>query len=80
MTPAASILIGAVGGVIVVLGAIALERAMIDDPVSAVPVHLMNSIWGTLAVGIFATDTGLFYSGNAGQLIAQLVGVLAYGA
>ncbi len=80
VTPAASILIGAVGGVIVVLGAIALERARIDDPVSAVPVHLMNGVWGTLAVGLFATDTGLFYSGNAGQLIAQLVGVLAYGA
>ncbi|HRE26220.1 MAG TPA: ammonium transporter [Anaerolineales bacterium] len=80
VTPAASIVIGAVGGVIVVLGAIALERAKIDDPVSAVPVHLMNGVWGTLAVGLFATDTGLFATGSAGQLIAQIVGVLAYGA
>ncbi len=79
VTPAASILIGAVGGVIVVLGALALERARIDDPVSAVPVHLMNGVWGTLAVGLFATDTGLFATGNAGQLIAQVVGVLSYG-
>ncbi len=80
VTPAASIIIGAVGGVIVVLGAIALERAKIDDPVSAVPVHLMNGVWGTLAVGLFATDTGLFATGDAGQLIAQIVGVLAFGA
>ena len=80
VTPAASITIGAVGGVIVVVGALALERAHIDDPVSAVPVHLMNGVWGTLAVGLFATDTGLFATGNAGQLIAQIVGVMAYGA
>lgn len=80
VTPAASIIIGAVGGVIVVVGAIALERAKIDDPVSAVPVHLMNGVWGTLAVGLFATDTGLLATGNPGQLIAQAVGVLAFAA
>ncbi len=78
--PGASIVIGAIGGVIVVLGAIAMERAKIDDPVGAVPVHLMNGIWGTLAVGLFATDNGLFTTGSAGQLIAQVVGVLAYAA
>jgi Amt family ammonium transporter len=78
--PGASIVIGAIGGVIVVLGAIALERARIDDLVGAVPVHLMNGIWGTLAVGLFATDNGLFTTGSAGQLIARAVGVLAYAA
>lgn len=78
VTPAASLVIGAVGGVLVVLGALALERARVDDPVGAVPVHLVNGIWGTLAVGLFATDTGLFATGSAGQLIAQLVGVLAF--
>jgi Amt family ammonium transporter len=62
------------------VGAQWLEKAKIDDPVSAVPVHLFNGIWGTLALGLFATDTGLFYTGSAGQLFAQLVGVLAYGA
>jgi Amt family ammonium transporter len=79
VTPAASVLIGAVGGVIVVLGAVALERVKIDDPVSAVPVHLFNGIWGTLAVGLFATDTGLFTTGQAGQLLAQLIGIGAVG-
>jgi len=78
VTPAASILIGAVGGVLVVLGAFWLERARIDDPVSAVPIHLMAGVWGTLAVGLFATDTGLFYTGSAGQLIAQIVGAVAF--
>jgi Amt family ammonium transporter len=79
VTPAASIVIGAVGGVLVVLGAIWLEKLKIDDPVSAVPVHLFNGVWGTLAVGLFATDTGLLTTGNAGQLIAQIVGIVAFG-
>ena len=59
VTPLNSIIIGAIGGVIVVYGAILLEKLKIDDPVSAVPVHLMNGIWGTLAVGIFATENGV---------------------
>jgi Amt family ammonium transporter len=81
VTPGASILIGAIGGVIVVYGAILLERLKIDDPVSAVPVHLMNGIWGTLAIGIFATENGVtgLIAGNASQLLAQLIGVLAVG-
>ena len=82
VTPAASLLIGAIGGVIVVYGAILLERLKIDDPVSAVPVHLMNGIWGTLAIGIFATENGVtgLLAGNPSQLIAQLIGVGAVGA
>ena len=82
VTPAASILIGAIGGGIVVYGAILLEKLKIDDPVTAVPVHLMNGIWGTLAVGIFATEGGVtgLIAGNGGQFIAQLIGVLAVGA
>jgi Amt family ammonium transporter len=81
VTPAASILIGAIGGVIVVYGAILLEKLKIDDPVSAVPVHLMNGIWGTLAVGIFATENGVtgLIAGNGAQFVAQLIGVLAAG-
>jgi Amt family ammonium transporter len=80
VTPAASIVIGAVGGALVVFGALWLERAKVDDPVSAVPVHLLNGIWGTLAVGLFATDTGLLTTGQPGQLIAQLIGIAAFGA
>jgi len=79
--PGYSLLIGAVGGVIVVYGAIWLEKLKIDDPVSAVPVHLMNGIWGTLAIGLFATEGGVtgLVAGNPGQFIAQFIGVVATG-
>lgn len=82
VTPAASIVIGVIGAVIVVYGALLLEKLKIDDPVSAVPVHLMNGIWGTLAVGIFATENGVtgLIAGNSGQFVAQLIGVLVVGA
>jgi ammonium transporter, Amt family len=82
VTPVASIGIGAIGAVIVVYGALLLEKLKIDDPVSAVPVHLMNGVWGTLAVGIFATENGVtgLIAGNSGQFVAQLIGVLAVGA
>jgi len=81
VTPGYSILIGAAGGVIVVYGAILLERLKVDDPVSAVPVHLMNGVWGTLAIGLFATENGVtgLVAGDTGQILAQLIGVLAVG-
>ncbi|MBN1427067.1 MAG: ammonium transporter [Anaerolineae bacterium] len=81
VTPLNAIIIGAIGGVIIVYGALLLEKLKIDDPVGAVPVHLMNGIWGTLAVGIFATENGVIglIAGNSGQLIAQLIGVAAVG-
>ncbi|MBR2530930.1 MAG: adenylate cyclase, partial [Lachnospiraceae bacterium] len=58
----------------------------VDDPVGAVAVHMLNGIWGTLAVGLFATDTapgfelagitkGLFYGGGFSQLVKQLGGM-----
>lgn len=79
VTPLASVLIGLVGGVLIVLGTQWLERVRIDDPVGAVPVHLINGIWGTLALGLFATDNGLFTTGQAAQLIVQIIGVVAAG-
>jgi len=81
VTPGYSIVIGAVGGVIVVYGAVWLEKLKIDDPVGAVPVHLFNGIWGTLSIGIFGTvGIGSLVTGDSGQFIAQLIGVLAVGA
>ncbi|WP_198306094.1 ammonium transporter [Arcobacter vandammei] len=50
------ILIGAIGGGLVVLGVFMFDRLRIDDPVGALSVHLVNGIWGTLAVGIFASN------------------------
>ena len=53
-----AIIIGAVSGVLVVFGVWLLdEKLRVDDPVGAVAVHMMNGIWGTIAVGLFATDT-----------------------
>jgi Amt family ammonium transporter len=80
VTPLNSIFIGAIGGAIVVYGALLLEKLKIDDPVSAVPVHLFNGIWGTLSIGIFGTvGIGSLMTGDTGQIVAQLIGVLAVG-
>jgi Amt family ammonium transporter len=79
----ASIFIGIIAGVLVVYGVIGLNKLKIDDPVGAIPVHGLNGIWGTLAVGIFgqaalgAPNNGLFYGGGFGQLGTQLLGVVA---
>jgi Amt family ammonium transporter len=74
VSPAASILIGAIGGVIVVLGVLLLDRIRVDDPVGAVPVHGMNGLWGTISVGLFDVKDGLFYGGGAKLLGTQVLG------
>ncbi|MBQ7564371.1 MAG: ammonium transporter [Lachnospiraceae bacterium] len=85
---AGAAIIGAVSGVLVVFGVWFNDNVShVDDPVGAVAVHMFNGIWGTLAVGLFATDTapgfavaeiekGLFYGGGFTQLGKQLVGML----
>jgi Amt family ammonium transporter len=85
VTPGAAAIIGLLAGPLVVFGADLLDALKIDDPVGAVPVHLMCGIWGTLALGLFASiegntgTVGLFYGGGATLLMAQLVGVLSVG-
>ena len=64
-----SIIIGAVGGVIIVVGMKLLENLKVDDVVGAIPAHLFAGVWGTLAVCIVA----------GGDLMVQLTGVLAVG-
>jgi Amt family ammonium transporter len=76
VTPVASILIGAIGGVIVVLGVLLLDHIRVDDPVGAVPVHGMNGLWGTIAVGLFDVNDGLFYGGGGKLLGTQVLGTL----
>jgi len=81
--PWAAILIGAIGGILVVLGVILLDKLKIDDPVGAVPVHGLNGIWGTLAIGLFGqkalglASDGLFYGGGFRQLGIQALGVFS---
>lgn len=83
VSPIAAIIIGAAGGIIVVLGVMLLEKLHIDDPVGAVPVHGMNGIWGTLAVGLFGRQylglahESLFYGGGFTQLGIQALGVFS---
>lgn len=78
-----SILIGAVSGVLVVAAVEFIDKKLhIDDPVGAVAVHMVNGIWGTLAVGLFSTGVddvgvGLFYGGGFKQLGIQLMGFAA---
>jgi ammonium transporter, Amt family len=82
-------IIGAVAGVIVVVGVLAIEKVL-DDPVGATSAHGLAGIWGTLACGIFTSprlaefnevgDPGLWYSGSLHQLGAQALGVgVAFG-
>ena len=79
-------IVGVVSGLLVVFGVWLLDYKLhVDDPVGAVAVHFMNGVWGTLAVGLFATtsapgnDTlvGLFYGGGFGLLGKQILGVVA---
>ncbi len=87
VTPEAAIGIGAVAGVIVVYSVLFFDRMKIDDPVGALSVHLVNGIWGTLAVGIFAykespggiDKDGLLFGGGMSLLGAQAIGVVAVG-
>ncbi len=75
-----SVLIGLVAGVLVVEAVLTFDKLRIDDPVGALSVHLVNGVWGTLAVGLFNTTTGLLYGGGAAQLVTQAIGVAAVGA
>ncbi len=65
-----AIVIGGIGGALVVLFVPLLDRLRIDDVVGAISVHLVAGVWGTLAVGIF----------GGGDLIAQIIGIVAVGA
>jgi Amt family ammonium transporter len=86
VSPGASIIIGLIAGVLVVLAVEFIDKVLkIDDPVGAVSVHCVCGIFGTLAVGIWANAPedgvlGLLHGGGFAQLGKQLVGILAVGA
>jgi Amt family ammonium transporter len=78
-----SIVIGAIAGVLVVYAVLFFDKVKADDPVGALSVHLVNGVWGTLSVGLFASRndvSGLFYGGGVTQLLIQLKGVVAVAA
>ncbi len=76
VTPNSAIIIGLIAGVLVDLAVIFIDKIKIDDPVGAIAVHGVNGLFGTIAVGFFATDGGLFYNGGTDLLITQIIGVL----
>jgi Amt family ammonium transporter len=88
--PWAAVLVGAVAGVISVVGVFAVERIGIDDPIGAVAVHGMSGVWGTLACGLLAAPAlvkitgvgtkGLLYGGGLHQLGVQAMGLAVVGA
>ena len=80
-----ALVIGTVAGLLVVFGVWFCDNVVhVDDPVGAIAVHGFNGLWGTIAVGLFATDAvpgnsvnGLFYGGGFEQLKLQLIGAAA---
>jgi Amt family ammonium transporter len=86
VSPGASIIIGLIAGILVVLSVEFVDKVLkVDDPVGAVSVHCVCGIFGTIAVGIWANApddgvTGLLHGGGFTQLGIQIVGILAVGA
>ena len=84
VSPVGALIIGLIAGILVVFSVEFFDKVLkIDDPVGAVSVHGVCGVWGTLAVGLFATPgngmagTGLFYGGGAAQLGIQALGVVS---
>ena len=73
--------IGLICGIVVVIVIELLDHKLkIDDPVGAVGVHCGCGVVGTLCVGLFAVEGGLFYGGGASLLLSQIIGVVSVAA
>ncbi len=78
ISPAGALIIGALAGIIVVFGVEFIEKVLrVDDPVGAVAVHGLCGAFGTIMVGLFALEGGLFYGGSISLLLVQVIGVIA---
>lgn len=71
-----AVIAGGVAGVLVVFSVMFFDKIHIDDPVGAISVHGICGVWGTLAVGLFASEGGLFFGDGLDQLITQAIGVV----
>lgn len=75
-----AIIIGLISGVLMIFAVEFIDQKLkIDDPVGAISVHGVCGVFGTLMIGLFSTDNGLFYGGGIGQLVAQFIGVIVVG-
>lgn len=72
----AAIFIGAISGLLMLFATNWLESRKIDDPVGAFPVHAVSGMWGTIALGLFSTEGGLFYGGGWHLLGVQVLGLI----
>ena len=80
VSPTGAFFIGIVGGFVAVYGTDLLEYLRVDDPIGAVPVHMMAGIWGTLSLGLFATGAyGAPTPTGADASAAVIVKGLLYG-
>jgi len=73
LSPVGSIALGVVAGVLSALAVGLKFKFGYDDSLDVVGVHLVSGLWGTIAIGFLATDTGLFYGGDYKQLVVQIV-------
>jgi Amt family ammonium transporter len=80
VSTASSVIIGTLAGILVVFAVLFFDKVHLDDPVGALSVHLVNGMFGTLAVGLFATEGGLFTGGGLALTLTQIKGILAVGA
>ena len=78
--PNSAIIIGLIAGILVDIAVLYIDKLKIDDPVGAIAVHGVNGFFGAIAVGLFATNGGLFFGGGTGMLATQALGVLVIGA
>ncbi|MBL7648291.1 MAG: ammonium transporter [Candidatus Hydrogenedentes bacterium] len=78
VSPVGAIALGFIGGVLVVLSIIYIDRVLkVDDPVGAISVHGVCGLWGTISCGLFNLESGLFYGGGLHQLGVQALGAAA---
>lgn len=78
VSPVGAVIIGALAGILVIISIEFIDKKLkIDDPVGAISVHGVCGAFGTIMVGLFSVEDGLIYTGKAGFLGIQIVGVLA---
>ena len=77
VSPISALIIGFIAGIVVDLAVLFFDRLKVDDPVGAIAVHGINGLFGTVAVGFFALDGGLFYGGGSALLVTQIIGVVS---
>ncbi len=80
-TPLGSVITGAIAGVLLVFSVDFIDKKLrIDDPVGAISVHGVCGAFGTLMVGLLASEGGLLYGGGGALLLTQFIGVISIGA